>query len=89
MANDFISIKGVQRLSDFKHHKIGDIYNVVYRTHSDGAETVFQPLRRFFHGDVVDSDAGVTGTVFFVLDSDVYAFAHGVAELAVKRKNRS
>ena len=65
-AIEFRQVEGMQRLTDIEHDIVGGINNVVDRAYIDGQQTLFEPIRTFPDGQVLDADAGVAWACYRV-----------------------
>ena len=54
---DLIGIERVQGLTHLMQHEVRGIHHVVYRTQTDGGQTLLEPIRRLFHGHTLDAHA--------------------------------
>ena len=56
-AADLVSVKRVERLSDFEKHEVGDVHDIVYRVQSDGEQLLLKPFRRRAHFHALDGNS--------------------------------
>jgi hypothetical protein len=56
------SVKSMQRISQFKHHVVGAIDDIVDGTHTHRLESLTYPRRRRTYRDIADYRARVSGT---------------------------
>ncbi len=67
-APDSGKIEGVQRLSAFKHHVVGDVDDIVDAGHSHSGQPVNEPLRTRPHPHTLDHPSRVVGTELWLED---------------------
>ena len=77
MVNHAVVVKRVQRLTELKHHEVGRIHDVVYRTLAYCDDPVFQPLRGFTHRDTFDDCAQITRAQVGILNRYLSTVRYG------------
>ena len=68
-AFNFCQVEAMERLAVSEENIVGDIDYIVDRALSDGCQAFFEPFRRFFYGDVSDSQSGITGAGFGIVNT--------------------
>ena len=60
---ELVGVKGVQRLTQFVQHEVGDVHHIVDGAQTDGFEAFFEPFGAFCDGNAF----GRNGTLYISL----------------------
>ena len=69
---DIVVVKGVHRLSRFKHNVVGNINYVINRSHTRGGNSLFHPVGGFLYAQIFNHPADISGAEVEVANLDAY-----------------
>ena len=69
---NLLDVKGMERLTVFQHYEVGEVYDVVDRSHACIHESLLQPPRRLLHNNIRYDSCHVSSAVLLVSDFHIH-----------------